>query len=365
MAKRNRVAQCATRQLGKLAEHLGPDARDRIEANAMAGLEQRFEQLRRQIRAGVGLPELVGQIDSLPNYVNKPLSQLANASCWAGDESLDPNFTHSSRALLTRAERGGNGGQWDEVALAASKHTGWRNKLGVRRARQEMHGERRDLPLGDGWSLRSLNSCQELERVGREYRNCLAGGRYGHHRRLREGTSRFFELCHARPGEKRQGTLLIEVNEEDEVEHTEGREDDATTLKYLTQLAGGRARLQRLLLKVRGKVAPFGDDGLLVAAGADPAFLGELKIDDPTHVWRDGKRKFRLWAARRTLIFRCKARGEVHWSRFTFNRGRWDFGWGEMEEGELAALFASNRTVADIAMRMSLSGRTRRARRRG
>ena len=213
-----------------------------------------------------------GQIGSLPDYVNKPLKQIANISGWASDENLDPNFRHGSRTLLKRAERGGNGGQWDEVALAASKQAGWRNRLGKRRARQEMHGERSDTDLGDGWSLRSLNSCQELERVGREYRNCLRGGRYGHHRRLKEGRSRFFELCHAQPDEDRQGALLLEINDEGEVEHTEGREDDEATLEYLTQLAGGRGRLQRLLLKVRRSIAPLGYGGLLADAGADPAF---------------------------------------------------------------------------------------------
>ena len=365
MAKRIDLAKCTARELGKLATRLGPDARDRVEANALAGLEQRFEQLCREMRDGIGLPELVGKLGSLPNYVNKPLRQLANASSWAGDKSLDPNFRHGSRTLLTRAERGGNGGQWDDVALAASKHTGWRKRLGERRARKELHGECRNWDMGDGWSLRTLNSCQELARVGRDYGNCLSGGRYGHYRRLKEGTSRFFELCHARPSEKRQGALLIQVNEEDEVEHTEGREADrAVTLKHLTELAGGRRRLQRLLLKVRGRIAPLGDDGLLADAGADPAFLGTLDVDEPAYVWRDGERKFRLWAARRLLVFRCKVRGEVHWSRFRFHYGRWDLDWGEMEEGELAALFASNRTVADIARRMGRRVRVRaRARR--
>ena len=284
--------------------------------------------------------------------VNTALHQLLLIDRnWVEDESLSKDLRDDCRKLLKRVERGGNGGEFAKVMVEASKLHGRRLGEARKQATRRLYGEITECDLGNGVVLRSVNSPKALSAIGRDNNNCLRSNSYGHHTRLKNGSSNFFEIrCPQR------SLLVIEVRvDSGEVLEAEDPDKD---VDVLAEQVGGRKKLQRLLLDVCREIRCRGDDNELFAgAGAYSEFV-DRSLDDrkPSHAWSDGRKKYKAWAHDHVIIIRCRGqKGVARWSRFTFDGKRWladDL--SALDEGCLAAIFLCNSDLLEVVRKACL-----------
>ena len=317
----DRVPRALVDELRRLGSALGHDTRRRLE-------ERIDEYYQRNC-----LYDSRGRLENSTKDVKGLLKKINWINNWAQDQALDPNLRRDCARFVTRVVRGGNGSQVGELFQPARDLRNRRQKEGQKRVDLEQHGLPMEHDLGQDFRLKRVTSRGQLKGVGRAYGNCLVKNEYGHHTRLKSGSSAFYVVEHGEGG--RGSGLVVEVNRANgKIVQAEG-----TDRKELAELAGSIVALQNVLLSVLRHVGGRPDeDGVFGPAGAYVEFLADFDLTRPHARTRLAGKRYCAWANGRVLIIR---RGKARWSRFVFDGKRWRADYDSaLDEADLAGLFA-------------------------